>query len=62
MKNYENYLIRFDYLPYLEKVKYGKWTGDYTKEGYLIYKPLEKNDFERKLLLSMGFSDKWNTI
>lgn len=60
MRNYGNYLMRFEFLPYLEKIKYGEWTGTYTKDGFLIYKPVSINEFERKMLLDIGFDTKWN--
>lgn len=60
MKNYGNYLMKFEYLPYLEKIKYGEWTGKFNNDGFLIYKPMNINDFERKMLLDIGFDTKWN--
>lgn len=60
MKNYEMYLFTFNYLSYIDKTKYGKFTGSYTKEGFLVYEPLGLTEFERKMLLDFGFDTKWN--
>ena len=60
MKNYENYLLRFGYLSYIEKTKFGKFTGRYSKDGLLVYEPFTMNEFERKMMLDIGFDTKWN--
>jgi len=62
MNNYENYLKEFDSLSYIDKGKYGRWTGDFTEDNHMVYAPLTINQFGRKMLLDIGFDTKWDII
>lgn len=59
MTKYEVYIIKFNYLSYVEKIKYGEWTGKFGTNGFLIYKHLSVSDFDRRLLLDTWFNEKW---
>lgn len=59
MTLYENYVFKFEYLSYIEKSKFGKWTNKFTKDGFLIYEPYSIQEFERKLDLETVFNLKW---
>lgn len=59
MGKYENYLLSFPTLSYLEKSKYGKPIQKDTKEWFQIYEPFGFYEFERKMELNTSFKMKW---
>lgn len=59
MKNYENYLLSFCYLSFIDKTKYGKCTNLKTKDGFMIYEPFSFYEFERKMELNISFNLRW---
>ena len=59
MEKYENYLLLFPTLSYLEKSKFGKPIQKYTKDGFQLYEPFSLYEFERKMELNTSFKMKW---